>query len=83
MTVRLGIVMDPIQDIHFKKDSSLAMLHAAQKRGWEIEYMELPDLYLAGGALLWRAGQFSAGWPWPNHGSSQGLTWNVLACVRT
>ena len=49
MTIRLGIVMDPIQDIHFKKDSSLAMLHAAQKRGWEIEYMELPDLYLAGG----------------------------------
>ena len=48
MTIRLGIVMDPIQDIHFKKDSSLAMLHAAQKRGWEIEYMELPDLYLAG-----------------------------------
>ena len=47
MTIRLGIVMDPIQDIHFKKDSSLAMLHAAQKRGWEIEYMELPDLYLA------------------------------------
>ncbi|GAB5478753.1 MAG: glutathione synthase [Marinobacter nauticus] len=49
MTIRLGIVMDPIQHIHFKKDSSLAMLHAAQKRGWEIEYMELPDLYLAGG----------------------------------
>ena len=49
MTVRLGIVMDPIEDIHFKKDSSLAMLLAAQKRGWEIEYMELPDLYLKGG----------------------------------
>jgi glutathione synthase len=49
MTVRLGIVMDPIEKIHFKKDSSLAMLLAAQKRGWEIEYMELPDLYLKGG----------------------------------
>ena len=49
MTIRLGIVMDPIEDIHFKKDSSLAMLLAAQKRGWEIEYMELPDMYLAGG----------------------------------
>ncbi|HLV77899.1 MAG TPA: glutathione synthase [Marinobacter sp.] len=48
MTIRLGIVMDPIEDIHFKKDSSLAMLLAAQKRGWEIEYMELPDLYLNG-----------------------------------
>lgn len=49
MTVRLGVVMDPIEQIQFKKDSSLAMLHAAQQRGWEIEYMELPDLYLAGG----------------------------------
>jgi glutathione synthase len=49
MTVRLGIVMDPIEDISFKKDSSLAMLLAAQKRGWQIEYMEQHDLYLAGG----------------------------------
>ncbi|MDV2078178.1 glutathione synthase [Marinobacter xestospongiae] len=49
MTVRLGIVMDPIEAIQFKKDSSLAMLWAAQQRGWQIEYMELPDLYLAGG----------------------------------
>ncbi|MEX2474138.1 glutathione synthase [Marinobacter sp.] len=49
MTVRLGIVMDPIEKIHFKKDSSLAMLLAAQKRGWHIEYMELPDMYLKGG----------------------------------
>lgn len=52
MTVRLGIVMDPIEDIHFKKDSSLAMLLAAQNRGWEIEYMELPDLYLDGGKAM-------------------------------
>lgn len=49
MTVRLGIVMDPIERIHYKKDTSLAMLWAAQQRGWQIEYMELPDLYLAGG----------------------------------
>lgn len=49
MTIRLGIVMDPIQDIHFKKDTSLAMLWAAQKRGWELIYMEQPDLFLDGG----------------------------------
>ncbi len=54
MTVRLGVVMDPIADIHFKKDSSLAMLLAAQQRGWEIEYMELPDLYLQGGRAMAR-----------------------------
>ena len=38
--------MDPISGINIKKDSSFAMLLAAQKRGWEIVYMELPDLYI-------------------------------------
>lgn len=49
MTLRIGVVMDPIQDIHFKKDTSLAMLWAARQRGWQVEYMELPDLYMKGG----------------------------------
>ena len=45
MSVRLGIVMDPIASINFKKDSSLAMLLAAQARGWSLYYMEQQDLY--------------------------------------
>lgn len=45
MSVRLGIVMDPIASISYKKDSSLAMLLAAQARGWELFYMEQRDLY--------------------------------------
>ena len=45
MTIKLGIVMDPIESIDFKKDSSLAMLLAAQKRGWQLFYMEQQDLY--------------------------------------
>ena len=49
MTVRLGIVMDPIDRIQFKKDSSLAMLWAAQQRGWQLVYMAPEDMYLAGG----------------------------------
>jgi len=49
MTVRLGIVMDPIDRIQFKKDSSLAMLWAAQQRGWQLVYMEPEDMYLDGG----------------------------------
>jgi glutathione synthase len=48
MQIRLGIVMDPIDRINYKKDTSLAMLVAAQKRGWELFYMEQGDLYLAG-----------------------------------
>lgn len=49
MSVRLGIVMDPISSISYKKDSSLAMLLAAQARGWSLFYMEQPDLYLSAG----------------------------------
>ncbi len=42
--------MDPIGDINIVKDSSFAMLLAAQKKGWELYYMELKDLYLEQGA---------------------------------
>lgn len=38
--------MDPIGSIKPCKDSSLAMLLAAQKRGWELYYMEQGDLFL-------------------------------------
>ena len=38
--------MDPIESITVKKDTTLAMLLAAQARGWNIQYMPQPDLYL-------------------------------------
>ena len=44
--IKLGIVMDPIASINIKKDSSFAMLLEAQRRGYEIHYMEMADLYL-------------------------------------
>lgn len=49
MTVNLGIIMDPIQGINTKKDSSFAMLLAAQRRGWTLWYMEMDDLFLLQG----------------------------------
>ncbi len=49
MTIKLGVVMDPIADINYKKDTTLAMLWAAQARDWHIYYMEQKDLYLANG----------------------------------
>ncbi|MCW8888604.1 MAG: glutathione synthase [Gammaproteobacteria bacterium] len=45
MTIKVGIVMDPIGSINYKKDSSLAMLWAAQDRGWPLHYMEPNDLF--------------------------------------
>ena len=49
MTTRIGVVMDSIATINPKKDSTLAMLVAADARGWEIEYMEQGDLYMRDG----------------------------------
>ena len=46
MTIKLGVVMDPIGAINFHKDSTLAMLLAASKRDWELYYMEQGNLYL-------------------------------------
>lgn len=46
MSVKIGVVMDPIQSIVVKKDTTLAMMLAAQKRGWDISYMLQTDLYL-------------------------------------
>ncbi|VFP82979.1 glutathione synthase [Candidatus Erwinia haradaeae] len=44
--IKLGLVMDPLTSVNYKKDSSLAMLCEAQNRGYEIYYMEMSDLYL-------------------------------------
>jgi glutathione synthase len=42
----LGVIMDPISHINPKKDSTFAMLLAAQQREWPIFYMEQTDLFL-------------------------------------
>jgi glutathione synthase len=52
---RLAVVMDPIEDIKYAKDTSLAMLLAAQARGYELVYLTQPDLYLRDGVAHGRA----------------------------
>lgn len=53
--LRIGVVMDPIANINPKKDSTLAMLLAAQARGWEVHTLELGDLWLRDGTAWGRA----------------------------
>jgi glutathione synthase len=50
--IRLGVVMDPICDIKYEKDSTLAMLLAAQARGWTLSYLTQEDLSLRDGVAL-------------------------------
>jgi glutathione synthase len=52
MSIHLGVVMDPIGAIKIHKDSTFAMLLAAQARGWVLHYMEQRDLSLRDGACL-------------------------------
>lgn len=41
----LGVIMDPIAGINPKKDTTLALLLAAQQRDWPIFYMQAKDLF--------------------------------------
>ena len=47
--LKIGMVMDPIESITPYKDSSLAMLLEAQRRGAEIHYLQQADLKILGG----------------------------------
>ena len=50
--LKIGIVMDPIGSITPYKDSSLAMLLEAERRGAEIHYLEQKDVSLLSGKAL-------------------------------
>lgn len=82
--IKLGIVMDPISDINIKKDSSFAMLLEAQRRGYEIHYMEMADLYLLQGQARARSRLLSVE-PnperWYHFGSEQDLALSELNVI--
>ena len=44
--MKLGVVMDPIESINFKKDSTLAMMLEAQSREHQLFYMNPDSLYI-------------------------------------
>jgi glutathione synthase len=52
--VRLVVVMDPIAAIKPAKDSTLAILVAAQARGWQLYYAEQKHLWLRDGVAWGR-----------------------------
>jgi glutathione synthase len=53
--LRIAVVMDPIEHIKPRKDTTLAMLLAAQQRGWDVHYLELGHLWLRDGVAMGRA----------------------------
>ncbi|TCT22689.1 glutathione synthase [Thiobaca trueperi] len=59
MPIEIGFVMDPIGSIRIKKDSTFAMMLAAQRRGWTLWYMEVSDLSLRDGRAFARMRQIA------------------------
>src|ERR1043166_4893706 len=58
--LRVLVVMDPIDEIKPAKDTTLAMLLAAQKRGWELWYAQQRDLWLRDGVAHGRVRPIAA-----------------------
>ena len=52
--LKIGVVMDPMSSVAYKKDTTLAMLWAASQRGWSLHYLEQEDLYLENGRAMGR-----------------------------
>src|SRR3984885_4674942 len=81
---RLAVVMDPITDIKHAKDSTLAMLIAAQARGFELSYLEQRDLRLRDGKALARVRPLSvradAAW-WPRPGEPRSAALAEFDCI--
>lgn len=58
--MRIGVVMDPIESINIKKDSTFEMIWQAQKLGWDIDYFEMNDLSIDNGVAIGDARNLTA-----------------------
>ncbi|MEL0081938.1 MAG: glutathione synthase [Gammaproteobacteria bacterium] len=47
----VAVIMDPIEQITPYKDTSLAMMLEAQRRGWRLEYLQQSDMYMRDGVV--------------------------------
>ena len=52
--LKIGVVMDPVDKINIDKDTTFVLMLEAQRRGHEVYYMELEDLFIRGGTPLGR-----------------------------
>ncbi|MFT6098640.1 MAG: glutathione synthase [Arenicella sp.] len=58
--MKIGVVMDPIDSINIKKDSTFEMIWQAQLLGWDVEYLEMNDLSIDNGIAYGDARSLSA-----------------------
>ena len=51
-SLNILVIMDPIEQVNYKKDTSLAMMWSAQDRGHRLGYCQIHDLWLDRGQLM-------------------------------
>lgn len=51
-SLHILVIMDPIERVNYKKDTSLAMMWSAQDRGHTLAYCQISDLWLDRGQLM-------------------------------
>ena len=67
--LKIGVVMDPVDKINIDKDTTFVLMLEAQRRGHEVYFMELDDLFIRGGTPMaaiagssWRARRHITTW---------------------
>lgn len=48
-SLRIGVVMDPVDKINIDKDTTFVLMLEAERRGHEVYFMEVDDLFVRGG----------------------------------
>lgn len=84
MGFKLGIVMDDLQHIHVDKDSTVAIMMAAQRRGHTLFYMQPEDVLTRDGVVYGRMSQITVlgeGESWYQLSSPQLRKMTDLDCV--
>ena len=82
--IKIGVIMDPIESIKPYKDSCLAMMLAAQRKGWQVFYLQQQQLYLDNGitrAEVTTIEVFDDNDHWFELGDSQNIALHELDCV--
>ena len=51
-SLKILVIMDPIELVNYKKDTTLAMMWSAQDRGHSLGYCQIHDLWLDRGQLM-------------------------------
>ena len=84
--LKVGVIMDPIDKIDVDKDTTFVLMLEAQKRGHELYYMELADLFIRSGVPAGRFRRVSVARAVPHYRfgkeDTQPLDWFDVVLMR-